>query len=244
MSKRDDILEELRALPKQGMDILHNKEFQEKRTLLMIDYEAWYSRALAAVRQIAPARLDDFVACYKQEKRREIDSHTYTISDFLRGITVTRAGQEVFSSYQAYFGKLLQQISIVSAAAKSADSVLADIQTVLQAELLDNDLAAARELKKAKHLRSAGVVCGVILESHLKAVAARHSVTIGKKSPSVSDLNDLLKNAGVYDVPMWRLLQRLGDIRNLCCHSRERDPRDDEVEDLLVGTDKVVREIT
>ena len=115
---------------------------------------------------------------------------------------------------------------------------------MLQAELLDSDLAAARELKKAKHLRSAGVISGVILESHLKSVATRHSVTITKKNPTISDLNDLLKNGGVYDVPLWRLLQRLGDIRNLCCHSKERDPREDEVEDLLIGTDKILKEVT
>jgi hypothetical protein len=244
MSKKDEIIKELTALPKQGMDILGNKEFETKRTLLMIDYEAWYTRALGAVRQVASDRLDDFVLCYKHDKRKEIDSHTYTISDYLRGLSVTRLGEEVFSSHQAYYGKFMMQISIVSAAAQSADSVLNDIQTVLQAELLDTDLAAARELRKAKHLRSAGVVCGVILESHLKSVPARRNIPITKKKATISDLNDALKNASVYDVPMWRLLQRLGDIRNLCCHRKERDPREDEVEDLLVGTDKVLKEVT
>jgi len=244
MSKRDEIIEALKALPKEGMDILHKDDLKKSRTLLMIEYEAWYTRALAAVRQIAPERMEDFVLCYKHEKRKEIDSHTYAISDYLRGITVTRFNEEVFSSEQAYYGKFMLQISIVLAAAKSADSIIRDIQTVLQAELLDSDLAAARELKKAKHLRSAGVVCGVILESHLKSIAARRTIAVSKKNATISDLNDVLKNAGVYDVPMWRLLQRLADIRNLCCHSKERDPRPDEVDDLLAGTDKVLKEIT
>lgn len=243
MAKRDDILKELHLLVVQGTDILGKAEYESKRSALTIEYEAWYSRALEAIRQISPSRLQDFVSCYKQDKRRAIDPNTYTISDYLGNISVMELGKEVFSSARCYQSKFLQQISIVSAAAKLANSVLADMHTMLQAELLDGDIAAAKALKKARHLRSAGVICGVVIESHLKAVSARHAVTIPKKSSAISEMNDLLRNAGVYDVSLWRLLQRLADIRNLCAHSKDRDPRDDEVEDLISGTDKIIKEV-
>ena len=46
------------------------------------------------------------------------------------------------------------------------------------------------------------MVGGVVLERHLKRVAANHGVTVRKKNPTISDLNDSLKNAGADDVPL------------------------------------------
>jgi hypothetical protein len=126
---------------------------------------------------------------------------------------------------------------------EAAPSVLRDIRLTLRAELLDSDIHAARNLLEAGHLRSAGIVCGVVLETHLRSVCERHNVKVTKKDPGISDLNELLKGAGVYDVPLWRLIQRLADIRNLCGHRKERDPKPDEVEDLISGTDKVTKEV-
>ncbi|HEY6729754.1 MAG TPA: hypothetical protein VI039_01885 [Solirubrobacterales bacterium] len=45
------------------------------------------------------------------------------------------------------------------------------------------------------------------------------------------------------DVPRWREIQRLGDIRNLCGHAAEREPTAEEVEELIAGTEKVVTSI-
>ena len=206
-------------------------------------YEIWYSKALSAVTQIAPLRLTEFKEAYRHEKRKEITYDTYTISDFLLGLRIKFHGELTFNPIQAFGVKFLRQVSIVAAAIHLAPSVLRDIKAILRAELFDSDLDAARALLKAQHLRSAGVVCGVILEAHLKGCCAVHLIKITKKSPGISDLNDLLKEAGVYDVPMWRLVQRLADIRNLCGHKKERDPKPDEVEDLISGTNKVIKEV-
>jgi len=56
-------------------------------------------------------------------------------------------------------------------------------------------------------------------------------------------LNDALKEASVIDVPMWRLMQRLGDLRNLCGHQKEREPTKDEVFDLVEGCAKVTKSV-
>ena len=54
-------------------------------------------------------------------------------------------------------------------------------------------------------------------------------------------MNDTLKNATVIDVPVWRNLQRLADIRNLCSHAKDREPTRDEVEELISGAQKVIK---
>jgi hypothetical protein len=206
-------------------------------------YEVWYSKALTAVGQICPSRLPEFKEAYRHEKRKEIRYDTYAISDFLTGLTVKYGGVPTFNKTEAFATKLLRQIGIVHSAEQLAQSVLFDIRGMLRAELLDADLGAAKELLRAKHLRSAGMVCGVVLETHLKSCCDVHGLTVTKKDPGIGDLNELLKAAGLYDVPMWRLIQRLADIRNLCGHRKDRDPRPDEVEDLVAGTEKVIKEV-
>jgi hypothetical protein len=61
---------------------------------------------------------------------------------------------------------------------------------------------------------------------------------IRKKSATISDFNDALKEGGVLDVPVWRGIQRLGDLRNLCGHNRDREPTSDEVRELIDGVEK------
>lgn len=62
-----------------------------------------------------------------------------------------------------------------------------------------------------------------------------------KKHPTISDLNDLLKNYDVLDIPTWRLIQRLGDLRNLCGHNRQREPNEAEVLELIEGVLKITK---
>jgi hypothetical protein len=47
----------------------------------------------------------------------------------------------------------------------------------------------------------------------------------------------------VTTVPQWRFIQHLGDIRNLCDHAKEREPTKEEIEDLVAGTEKVLKTI-
>ena len=84
----------------------------------------------------------------------------------------------------------------------------------------------------------------MILERHLQRAAVNHRVTLTKRSPTIADLNDPLRAGGVYDVPLWRRIQHLADIRNLCSHQKEREPTDDEVLDLITGVRSVVAQVT
>jgi len=109
----------------------------------------------------------------------------------------------------------------------------------VKADLFDSELDSAKELAQKGFLRDAGAIAGVVLEKHLAQVCTNHSLSIRKKDPNIGDLNDLLKNAGVLDVPAWRQIQRLGDLRNLCDHNKNREPTKEEVLELIEGTDKL-----
>lgn len=205
-------------------------------------YQRWYTKALPVVRQLAPDRYQEFVDLYKLEKRKQIDYETYTISDYLLGLRVTRGiyKEEVVNPFRAFFSKFQHQINIVNSLLGRVDSILTDIEGVLQSSIFAEELDAAEELLKKKHVRAAGALAGVTLEAHLSKVCANHSIKFAKKLPTLSDYYEALKNNNVVDVVQWRFLQRLGDIRNLCVHSKERDPSAEEVRDLIDGTKKAI----
>ncbi len=100
---------------------------------------------------------------------------------------------------------------------------------------------AAEELAKKKFARASGAIAGVVLEKHLAQICENHQVKNSKKHPTISDLNELLKGADVIDVPQWRFIQHLTDIRNLCDHNKARDPTSDQVSDLLAGVRKLTK---
>jgi hypothetical protein len=205
------------------------------------EYQSWYSPSLRVVQQLLPDRYDEFREFYKPSRRKEIDVETYGIADYIAGIRITRySGEEVFNSSSTALGKFGQQIAIVQTAEERLDSALTDIGRTLRAEILDNELSAARNLVIASHLRSAGVVAGVVLEGHLKKLIDDHSVPF-RKVPQLSSMNDALKQAGVYDAVQWREIQYLTDIRNICGHKNQRDPQRAEVESLINGVDKIIK---
>lgn len=139
--------------------------------------------------------------------------------------------------------KYKTQFEILKSAELRFESSLFDIKQLIQADLFDSELDSAKELFKNGFLRGAGAISGVVLEKHLSQVCNNHRVTIRKKNPSISDSNDLLKNNNVIDVPSWRFIQRLGDLRNLCDHNKEREPTKEEVNELIHGVEKVSKTI-
>jgi hypothetical protein len=113
----------------------------------------------------------------------------------------------------------------------------------VQADLFDSELDAAKELAKNNFTRAAGALAGVVLERHLAQVSDDHGIKVTKKNPTISDLNDALKDADVIDVPQWRFIQHLADIRNLCDHSRKTEPSPEQVDDLLAGVAKITKTV-
>ena len=78
---------------------------------------------------------------------------------------------------------------------------------------------------------------------HLNEVCNQHQITISKKHPAINDYNELLKTNNVIDIPVWRNIQRLADLRNLCDHHKNTEPTKEDIEELIIGTDKVLKTI-
>ena len=208
------------------------------------EYQSWYSEAKALVRQLLPDRLSDFTRYYEKPKsRRGITGANYVIEDYLEGITITGPGPSEVVGPDAAIPRFRQQLSIVSSIQERFRSSLFDIRQLAQADLFDSELDAAKELAKNKFNRAAGAVAGVVLDRHLKEVCGNHNVTIRKRNPQISDLNDALKGTEVLDTPQWRSIQHLGDLRNLCSHDKESEPTTDQINDLLAGVAKVTKTI-
>jgi hypothetical protein len=208
-------------------------------------YQRWYSEALALLRQVLPDRLGDFSRHYEKPKpRKDITYENYRIEDHLQGLNVTRGWEkEKVVGPDAALPHLGQQLAIVQAAEARFESSLFEIRQLVQADMFDSELEAAEALGKFKFVRAAGALAGVVLERHLAQVCQDRNLPVGKKNPGISDFNELLKNAGAIQVPEWRFIQHLADIRNLCDHSRKPEPTAEQVSDLIAGVKKIIKTV-
>ena len=222
------------------------KNYVEKLPDFGSEYQAWYSEALALIKQTLPDRVKDFISYYEYPRvRKGLDYENYRIRDLLQGV-VRKVGfdERVIVDGSAALPAFRQQLAIVKAAKSTLSSTLVDLTTILQADLFDSEIDSAEALAKAGFLRAAGAVCGVVIEKHLKQVCANHNVKLGKKKLTIAVLNDALKDQGVLPIPNWRFVQHLGDIRNLCDHAKVQEPTKDQINDLVAGTRKVLKTIS
>jgi len=220
------------------------EEYIDKIIPFNKEYQSWYSESLGHIKQLLPDRLSDFIKLYEKPKtRKSIEYGNYVMEDYLQKLSVTNSFGEKKVGPEAAISQFEQQLNILQSIEKRFESSLFDIRQLVQADLFDSELDAAKELNKNKFSRGAGAIAGVVLEKHLAQVLVNHNISIPKKDPSISDLNDNLKSSGIYDTPTWRKIQHLGDIRNLCDHNKERDPKKEEVEDLILGVEGIIKTV-
>lgn len=217
---------------------------KETKGIFKKNYQSWYSESISVIKQLLPDRLAEFILLYHDPKRKERKGGgDYVIHDWVTGFRSTKnaRGDRAFKDDLIIAAKLLAQYEILKSAESRFNSSLFDIRQLVSADLLDSELAGSRELVKHGFLRAAGVIAGVVIEKHLLQVCNAHNIKSKKSHPTMSEFNDLLKNGGVVDVPTWRQIQRLGDIRNMCAHGKEREPTKDEVNELIDGADKICK---
>lgn len=194
-----------------------------------------------------PDRLSDFVGHYEKPKsRKSLTNENYRIEDYLQGLNVTQDTgfeRKKIVGPEAALPQFQQQLAILKSVTRRFESSLFDIRQVLQADLFDSDLEAAEELANKKFTRAAGAMAGVVLERHLAQVCENHDIKIGKTSPTISDLNNALKEGNVVDIPQWRFVQHLADIRNLCDHNKANEPTFEQVNDLVAGVRKITKTV-
>lgn len=122
------------------------------------------------------------------------------------------------------------------------ESVLANIEGELYAELKDSEIEIARQLVRVSP-RAAGALVGVVIEGHLQKVSVANGVKLAKTNPTIADLNDPLKTAGVIDTPIWRKISFLADLRNLCSHKKDANPTVEQVAELIQGAEWLTKNV-
>lgn len=226
------------------------KAFDEKSYLQMVNnlplfsekYQDWYSESLSIIKLLLPDRMNDFVKLYEKPRgRKKVEYGTYVIEDYLQGLRVTRSQYEKVVGPEAAIPQFQQQLNILKSVKRRFESSLFDIKQLVQADLFDSELDTASELNKKGFTRGAGAVAGVVLESHLSQACDNHKIKVTKKNPTINDFNQLLKDNEVIEMSTWRSIQHLADLRNLCDHKKKRDPKAEDIDELIEGVGKITK---
>jgi hypothetical protein len=242
MTKREAIHKELTALYKVGAELAVSFQKKEDKQF-HYDYQSWYTRALKAVASLAADRHTEFRSYYEVDsKRKSLWYGTYVIQDYLKGVAPGGYQHEGFDTRAQVVQCFVNQLAILNAIEDRIDSVLANIEGELYAELQDNEVVIARKLLKISP-RAAGALVGVVIEGHLQKVADSHGIKIAKKNPTIADLNDPLKAASVIDTAGWRKISFLADLRNLCSHKKDSEPSKEQVEELIGGAEWLTKNV-
>lgn len=203
------------------------------------NYQQWYSKACLVVEKILPLRFQDFLSYYEyKEQRNGINKANYRIYDFLHGIPILAlTPRSTTISVAPHFQ---QQLGILKAAKEMLSSKLLDLKALVQADLFDSEIDAAKELAKKGFLKETGAICGVIIEKHLHSLCERHNITITKKDPGISDLCAILRSNDIIDLPQERFIMSCADIRNICDHYKKIEVTQTQIDNLLNDTKRII----
>ena len=240
----EDVKKALSTLDDEGTDIIDKMQPEDggPGEYMFFEYHAWYTKALAAVRSLAPDRLAEFRGYFEPDPRRKgLGYGNYVIQDYFKN--VYPVGHSDFDTKGEAVNALFCQVAIVRSLLSRVDSVFSGLEIAALAGIQDAELESARQLLKV-NVRAAGALAGVLLEAHLQKVCQAHGVRIRKKHPTIADLNNPLKEAAVYDVATWRKVSYLGDVRNLCVHKKESEPSLEQVQELIDGVNSAVKNVS
>lgn len=199
-------------------------------------YQTWYSKSYKIVHFILPDRLKDFISAYKYPLAKKVLTiENYRIQDFLLGLHLTKENSP-FITNNLY----IQQLNILKAAKEMLSSKLLGLKVLVQADLFDSEIDAAKELARKGFLEGAGAICGVIIEKHLHSLCERHNITITKKNPGINDLCITLRNNDIIDVPQERFIMSCADIRNICDHYKKIKVTQTQIDNLLSDTKRII----
>lgn len=225
-------------LTKTKFEKLKQKYEEYKQVSFTENYQKWYSKALTIVECVMPERKSEFEKLYlPQNNRKELTLLNYTIFDAIRGIHSEAKRITVDSA----FNLINTQIDIIKSVKEIVEHRLNEIKNLLEFDVFEKEIDSARYLLKNNYLRSAGAICGVIIEKHLANMLSMSGLKPLKKNPTINDYNDDLYQNKVINQTQFKYILYLGDIRNKCDHNKTSEPTKDEVEDLINGTEKVIK---
>ena len=241
MDTKESISKEISDLYDEGVNLIKRFQDKDKKQNFRYEYQSWYTKSLRVVEVLAPDRYPEFKSYYEIDpKRKSLGYGTYVIQDYLKGVAPGSYQLPNFDTRAQTVQNSVNQLTILHSLLGRIDSVLANIDTELLSEIQDAELETARQLSKIS-LRAAGSLVGVVIENHLQKLANNHGIRSRKKHPTISDLNDPLKNEGVFDTPTWRKVTYLADIRNICSHKKDIEPTKEQINELIEGANWLVK---
>ena len=205
-------------------------------------YQQWYSAARAIINRNQPERLSEFDDAYSSIK-------TPTKRDILDELSLSEARikdilkNRHLSKYEQFqlMDLITAQFEILAAIPSHLKFSMYDIELTAYSVLMDDEIEAARYLLKNGFRRAGGALAGVSLERHLKVLLDKHSPPLKYKAKAtLADLNNTCKET-VYDFVIWRKVQHLSDLRNLCDHDKGREPKKEEVRELIDGVASIIK---
>ena len=242
MSRKQLIKKELIDVYNSGAEVLQDFKDQ-KYDDFQYNYQSWYTKAIRAVQHLASDRLVEFRSYYEIDpKRKTLGYGTYVIQDYFKGVIPSRLHHPDFNNKSQVAVAFFNQLTIFKSVIDRVDSLLGNIEDELYAEIQDSEIIVAKQLIKVSP-RAAGALMGVVIEGHLQKVAEGHSIKVAKRNPTISDLNDPLKNANIIDTPTWRKITFLADLRNICSHKKDEEPTKEQVQELIEGTDWLIKNV-
>ena len=241
MDTKETISKEIKTLCNEGAKIAQDLAEGRGKTDFHLEYQLWYTRAIRVVNVLAPDRYEEFKSYYEiDKKRKRLVPSNYVIQDLLNGIS--GLGYSAFDAYQRVSRCFMNQLAILRSMHERVDYILANIDDALLLRLQNAELKTAERLMKVS-IRAAGALVGVVIENHLQKLIENHGITIRKQNPTINDLSEPLKNAGVFDIPTWRKIAYLADIRNICSHKKDAEPTKEQVTELIDGANWLIKNI-
>lgn len=128
-------------------------------------------------------------------------------------------------------GVLFKRSRAIFGAAKEdyEGGYLTGIEELVRAEVFDDELEQATELLSANYVAAAAVVAGVVLETALRAMCAKHSIAAGK----LERMNADLVKAGAFTVLVQKQVTAMAHVRNKAAHGETSEYSEADVKNLL-----------
>ncbi len=152
-------------------------------------YQAWFSRALPLMKQLAADRYAEFQSYYIVDpKYAWCSAGAYVIQDYFRGkkclVGDFEAEEEVAKSFRSQLA-ILRSVSerLAWASLETDDQAERSLQLAL--------LETARGLIDVD-ARAAGVLAGTVLEGYLRKLAAKHKLKFRKQAPLLREYIEAL----------------------------------------------------
>lgn len=232
----------------QIIDLLN----QQNKSELIRAYQGWFTEACEVIKQLIPDRLSEFKTLYENKIRpyktiKDVFEKRHFLNldlekQYLDSNIIDLSFKDNQILYILFKNNLEQQFAILESAKRKLKSSLMNIKTLTQADLFDSELDMAEELKEKEFFRPAGVVAGVVLESHLKTVLLHKNIDL-QKTKSLAGYNELLKQNEIIDQPVSRNIQFLTDLRNRCSHKKDKEPTNEDISDLIEGVKKIIKTV-